>query len=222
MTETETLEAYLTTHSDPEPTHLAALDRDTHLQLTRPHMCSGHLQGRVLKMLVRMIRPHAVLELGTYSGYSAQCLAEGLLEPGATVHTIEVDDELEDFLRAHFAASPVGSHIRLHIGPAEQVLLQLGSEVKFQLVFIDANKRSYLDYYRLVLPHVSPGGFIVADNTLWGGKLTDGTSHDAQTRGIQAFNDAVAADTRVEKVMLPLRDGLTIIWLKPANLQENA
>lgn len=211
---TEQLEDYILRHIDAEPEHLYQLDRDTHIKLLYSRMCSGHLQGRLLKMLVRMINPRRILELGTFSGYSAQCLAEGLLAPDAQVHTIEIEDELEDFLRAHFAKSPVGSRIHLHIGDANDILSRLGGA--FDLVFVDANKRQYPEYYEMVLPHVAPGGFIIADNTLWDGKVADPTAkHDAQTEGIRRFNDMVAADPRVEKVIVPLRDGLTIIYKKP-------
>ena len=207
---TQELEDYILAHIDAEPEHLHQLDRDTHIQLLYSRMCSGHLQGRVLKMLVRMIRPKRVLELGTYSGYASQCLAEGLLDDDAIVHTIEVEDELEDFLREHFAKSPVGERIKLHIGDCNEIVPQLGGE--FDLVFIDANKRQYVNYFNLVIDHVKPGGFIIADNTLWDGKVTDPVEHhDAQTRGICAFNDLVADDPRVQRVILPLRDGLTII-----------
>lgn len=211
---TEQLEDYILRHIDAEPEHLYRLDRDTHIKLLYSRMCSGHLQGRLLKMLVRMVKPRCVLELGTFSGYSAQCLAEGLLDPDAELHTIEIEDELEDFLRAHFGQSPVGSRIHLHIGDANEILPRLGGE--FDLVFVDANKRQYPEYYEMVLPHVVPGGFIIADNTLWDGKVADPTAkHDAQTEGIRRFNDMVAADPRVEKVIVPLRDGLTIIYKKP-------
>ncbi len=210
----ESLEQYVLSHIDPEPDNLTALDRDTHLRLLYPHMCSGHLQGRLLKMLVRMINPRRVLELGTYSGYSALCLAEGLLHPEACVHTIEIEDEHEDFLREHFAQSPCGSRVHLHIGDAQTVLGELDGD--FDLAFVDANKRDYVKYYELLLPRIAPGGFIIADNTLWGGKVVDWGKHlDAQTAGILAFNDRVAADPRVEVVIIPLRDGLSIIRKLP-------
>ena len=210
---TEELEQYVAAHIDAEPPVLARLDRDTHLHLLYTGMCSGHIQGRLLKMLVRMVNPRRVLELGTYSGYSALCLAEGLLRPDAVVHTIEVDDELEDFITTHLAQAPWGHRVTLHVGDASTVLPML--EGDWDLVFIDANKRDYPDYYRMVLPRVRPGGFIVADNTLWYGKVAHGDEHhDAQTRGIMAFNDMVAADPAVEVAMVPLRDGLTIIHKK--------
>lgn len=211
---TEQLEDYILKHIDAEPDHLYRLDRDTHIKLLYSRMCSGHLQGRLLKMLVRMVKPRRILELGTFSGYSAQCMAEGLTDDEAQLHTIEIEDELEDFLREHFADSPYASRIHLHIGDAADILPKLGET--FDLVFIDANKRQYPEYYEMVLPHVAPGGFIIADNTLWDGKVADpGTKHDPQTDGIMRFNDMVAADTRVEKVIVPLRDGLTIIYKKP-------
>ena len=210
----EQLNDYILNHIDAEPEHLYRLERDTHLRLLYSRMCSGHLQGRLLKMLVRMAKPERILELGTFSGYSAQCLAEGLLSDDAQVHTIEIEDELEDFLRQHFADSPVGHRIHLHIGDARQILPQLN--LMFDLVFIDANKRHYPQYYELVLPWLTPGGFIIADNTLWDGKVAEPhTKIDPQTEGILSFNQMVAADPRVEKVIIPVRDGLTIIYKKP-------
>ena len=211
---TEQLNDYILNHIDAEPEHLYRLERDTHLRLLYSRMCSGHLQGRLLKMLVRMAKPERILELGTFSGYSAQCLAEGLLSADAQVHTIEIEDELEDFLRQHFADSPVGHRIHLHIGDASQILPQLN--LMFDLVFIDANKRHYPQYYELVLPWLTPGGFIIADNTLWDGKVAEPHAKiDPQTEGILSFNQMVAADPRVEKVIIPVRDGLTIIYKKP-------
>ena len=210
----EQLNDYILNHIDAEPEHLYRLERDTHLRLLYSRMCSGHLQGRLLKMLVRMAKPERILELGTFSGYSAQCLAEGLLSDDAQVHTIEIEDELEDFLRQHFADSPVGHRIHLHIGDACQILPQLN--LMFDLVFIDANKRHYPRYYELVLPWLTPGGFIIADNTLWDGKVAEPHAKiDPQTEGILSFNQMVAADPRVEKVIIPVRDGLTIIYKKP-------
>ena len=210
----EQLNDYILNHIDAEPEHLYRLERDTHLRLLYSRMCSGHLQGRLLKMLVRMAKPERILELGTFSGYSAQCLAEGLLSDDAQVHTIEIEDVLEDFLRQHFADSPVGHRIHLHIGDASQILPQLN--LMFDLVFIDANKRHYPQYYELVLPWLTPGGFIIADNTLWDGKVAEPHAKiDPQTEGILSFNQMVAADPRVEKVIIPVRDGLTIIYKKP-------
>lgn len=210
----EELEEYILSHIDAEGDALARLNRETHLFHLRPRMCSGHLQGRLLKMFVRMINPHNILELGTFTGYSALCLAEGLIAPNGELHTIEIDDELEDFIRNHFEASPFAERINLHIGDAREILPSLGKT--FDLVFMDANKREYCEYYDLVFPMLSPGGFIIADNTLWDGKVVDwGKKLDAQTEGILKFNDYIAQDKRVEKVIIPLRDGLTIIYKKP-------
>ena len=209
---TEELEEYILAHISPEGEMLRRLNRETHLYHLRPRMCSGHLQGRLLKMFVRVIAPKAILELGTFTGYSALCLAEGIA-PDGVVHTIEIDDELEDFIRAHFDASEYGSRIVLHIGDAEQIIPTL--DTRFDLVFIDANKRDYVAYYEMAMQVLNPGGFIIADNTLWDGKVVTCTEKiDAQTAGILAFNDHVAADDRVEVVIIPLRDGLTIIHKK--------
>lgn len=209
---TEELEEYILAHISPEGEMLRRLNRETHLYHLRPRMCSGHLQGRLLKMFVRMIAPKAILELGTFTGYSALCLAEGIA-PDGVVHTIEIDEELEDFIRAHFDALEYGSRIVLHIGDAEQIIPTL--DTRFDLVFIDANKRDYVAYYEMAMQVLNPGGFIIADNTLWDGKVVTCTEKiDAQTAGILAFNDHVAADDRVEVVIIPLRDGLTIIHKK--------
>ena len=209
----EELEDYILKHIDAEGETLYKLNRETHLYHLRPRMCSGHLQGRMLKMMVRMIRPQHILELGTFTGYSALCLAEGLADDSCRLDTIEIDDELEDFIRAHFDASPLSPRINLHIGDARDVLPTI--EGDFDLVFIDANKREYCQYYEMVFPRVASGGFIIADNTLWDGKVVDwGKKLDAQTEGILRFNDMIAADDRVEKVILPVRDGLTIIYKK--------
>ena len=209
----EELEDYILKHIDAEGDDLRRLNRETHLYHLRPRMCSGHLQGRMLKMMVRMIRPQHILELGTFTGYSALCLAEGLADDSCRLDTIEIDDELEDFIRAHFDASPLAPRIHLHIGDARDVLPTI--EGDFDLVFIDANKREYCQYYEMVFPRVASGGFIIADNTLWDGKVVDwGKKLDAQTEGILRFNDMIAADDRVEKVILPVRDGLTIIYKK--------
>ena len=209
----EELEEYILSHIDAEGKVLSDLNRATHLYHLRPRMCSGHLQGRMLKMFVRMIRPQRILELGTFTGYSALCLAEGLADDSCEVHTIEIDDELEDFIKSHFALSPLANRITLHIGDAREVLATINGD--FDLVFIDANKREYCEYYNLVFDRVRPGGFIIADNTLWDGKVVEwGKKLDAQTAGILQFNDMVAADERVEKVIVPIRDGLTMIHKK--------
>ena len=176
-------------------------------------MASGHLQGRMLKMLVRMIRPRRLLELGTFSGYSALSMAEGL-EDGAELHTVEVFDELEDFLRQWIGGSPWADRIHLHIGDALDIVPRM--DLVWDMVFVDADKRHYADYYRMLMPRIRPGGYLIADNTLWYGHVLEQhpRESDLQTRGIQAFNDMVAADPHVEKVILPLRDGLTVIRKK--------
>lgn len=205
-----TIDEYVESHIDAEPIHLAAIDRATNLRLVNGRMCSGHLQGRLLNMLTRMIRPKRALELGTFSGYSGICIAEAL-EPGCTLDTIEIDDELEEFIRKNISSSPAADRIRLHIGDAVR-LLKGAPPDSFDMIFMDADKRLYPEYYDLCLPILRSGGYIIADNTLWGGHVVDPSkSRDPQTRGIIEFNDTVAADPRVEKVMIPLRDGLTII-----------
>lgn len=197
---------YIEAHISAEPPRLQKLYRDTYLHRLYPRMCAGHVQGRLLKMLTAMVAPHRVLELGTFSGYSALCIAEGMT-PDGEVHTIEIDDESADSLRALFADSP-GAPITLHIGDALQVIPSLPGE--WDMVYIDANKRHYTEYYELLLPRVRQGGFILADNTLWAGKVASG-SHDAQTLGIERFNDLVARDPRVETAIIPIRDGLTLL-----------
>ena len=205
-----TLDEYILQHIDPEGDYLHALYRDTHLRLLYPRMASGHLQGRLLKMLVQMIRPQCALEIGTYSGYSALCIAEGL-PPEGVLHTFEINDEQEEFTRPWLEGSPYADRIHLHIGDALQEVPRLG--LTFDFAFVDGDKRRYVEYYEMVLSCLAPGGYILADNTLWDGHVLESHPHphDTQTLGIQAFNDLVAADPRVEKVILPLRDGLTII-----------
>lgn len=208
-----TLDEYILQHIDPEGEYLHALYRDTHLKLLYPRMASGHLQGRILTMLVRMIRPKQVLEIGTYSGYSALCIAEGLTE-GALLHTFEINDEQEDFTRPWLEGSSYADRIKFYIGNALECVPRLG--LTFDLAFIDGDKRKYVDYYEMVMSCLSPGGYILADNTLWDGHVLEEHPHasDLQTIGIKAFNDLVAQDNRVEKVILPLRDGLSIIRKK--------
>ncbi|ADQ79421.1 O-methyltransferase family 3 [Paludibacter propionicigenes WB4] len=206
------LDEYISNHSDAEPEYLAKINRATHVKLINPRMCSGHLQGRVLSMFCRMIQPNRILELGTFTGYSALCMAEALPE-GGVLHTIECDDELEDFILQNFAGSEYADKIQLHIGDALTEIEKLNET--FDLVFIDADKREYLDYYEAVLPKLRCGGYILADNTLWDGKVLKTVEpNDKQTIEIMRFNDFVATDPRVEKVILPLRDGLTLIRKK--------
>ena len=212
-----TLSEYIEQHSSPESTVLQQITRSTHLEVINPRMLSGHVQGRVLSMLSQMIRPKRILELGTFTGYSALCLAEGLTEDGRLI-TLEHNDEMENSIRRNFALSPLGEKIELVIGDAKEVLenFELGAVSDrgepFDLVFIDADKKEYCDYLDLVLPLVREGGWILADNTLWDGHIVDPAyDKDKQTVALRAFNDKVAQDERLEKVILPLRDGLTII-----------
>lgn len=209
------LEEYIEQHSSPENEVLSAINRDTNIHILNPHMLSGQVQGRVLSFLSQMIRPKRILELGTFTGYSALCLAEGLAQDGELI-TIEHNDELEDTIRHNLALSPLGSKIRLVIGDAKEVLNTLNSQHStFDLIFIDADKREYAEYLDLVYPLVVPGGWILADNTLWDGHIIDSAyDRDKQTLGLRAFNDKVAADPRFEQVILPLRDGLTLIHKK--------
>ena len=205
-----TLNDYIEAHIDAEPEYLHQLERATNIHLINGRMCSGHLQGRVLKMLTEMINPKRVLELGTFSGYSALCMAEGLAND-AVLDTVEADDELEDFIRSAFASSPHGHKIRLHIGDAMNFAEHADKDA-YDMVFMDADKRRYPEYYEAVKPIVRTGGYIIADNTLWDGHVVEEDySKDPQTSAIKRFNDLVARDRDVEKVILPLRDGLTII-----------
>ena len=212
MTHHEAIEAYILQHMDEESDYLKALYRQAHLKLINPRMTSGHLQGRLLKMLVQLARPQRVLEIGTFAGYSALCMAEGLGE-GSLLHTYEIDDELEDFTRPWIEGSPHGDKVCFHIGNALEEVPQLG-EV-FDFVFMDGDKRQYMEYYEMILQHTSPGALILADNTLWDGHVVDKAYlNDRQTVAINEFNAFVAADKRVEKLILPLRDGLTMIRKK--------
>ena len=215
-----TLSEYIEQHSSPESPVLKQITRSTHLEVINPRMLSGHVQGRVLSMISQMIRPKRILELGTFTGYSALCLAEGLTEDGKLI-TIEHNDEMEDSIRRNLALSPLGEKIELVIGDAKEELRRLGErrEAKgaelFDLVFIDADKKEYCDYLDLVLPLMRDGGWILADNTLWDGHIVEASyDKDKQTLALRAFNDKVAQDERLEKVILPLRDGLTIIRVR--------
>lgn len=212
----EKLEVYIERSSTKEPPFLSELRRDAYIHLLQPRMLSGHLQGRLLKLLVALSKPRNILEIGTYSGYSTLCLAEGLdaIDPSGKgkVYTIEVSDEMEDFIRRVFSKAPHGKRIELIIGQAEEVIPSLVSQTPFDFVYIDANKRHYLRYFELLIESLPSGAFILADNTLWDGKvLEEPTPQDAQTQGILAFNKKVAQDSRIETVMLPLRDGLTLM-----------
>lgn len=204
-----TLDEYISLHTTPENEALQAITRDTHVHILNPHMLSGHVQGRALSMISHMIRPKRILELGTFTGYSALCLAEGLAKDGQLV-TIEHNDELEETIRRNLSRSPLSDRIDLRIGDCKLVIGGLDSP--YDLVFIDADKREYCTYLDLVYPLVPVGGFILADNTLWDGHIIDAAyDKDKQTLGLRAFNDRLAADERFEQVILPLRDGLTLI-----------
>lgn len=215
-----TLQEYIEQHSSPENEVLATITRNTYNHVLNAHMLSGQVQGRVLSMLSHMIRPKRILELGTFTGYSALCLAEGLAADGRLI-TIEHNDELEETIRKNMSLSPLEEKIELIIGDAKDVLdrfaqrqktATLKGESLFDLIFIDADKREYCAYLDLVLPLVAEGGFILADNTLWDGHIVDPNyDKDKQTLGLRAFNEKVAADERLEQVILPLRDGLTLI-----------
>ena len=210
-----TLDEYISAHSSPENAVLEAITRDTYVHVLNPHMLSGHVQGRVLSMISHMIRPKRILELGTFTGYSALCLAEGLAEGGKLV-TIEHNDELEETIRRNLSRSSLSEKIELVIGDAKEILsdLTFGAHNKenFELVFIDADKREYCAYLDLVYPLVPVGGFILADNTLWDGHIIDPAyDKDKQTLGLRAFNEKLKEDDRFEQVILPLRDGLTLI-----------
>ncbi|MDR1719661.1 MAG: O-methyltransferase [Dysgonamonadaceae bacterium] len=204
------IDKYILTHIDKEGELLSELYREAHVKLVRPRMISGHLQGRILKMFCRMVAPKRILETGTYTGYATLCMAEALPDDGV-IHTIEINDEMEDFIREQFDRSEHRKKIVLHIGDALSIIPNL--EDTFDLAFIDADKREYCRYYDLIFDKVRPGGIIIADNTLWNGKVLAGIPHaDAQTAGILRFNEKIAADKRIEKVIIPVRDGLTIIY----------
>lgn len=206
------LEQYIRAHIEPESDYLHRLWRETNIRTVHGRMASGHLQGRLLKLLVMMMRPRNILEVGTFSGYSALCMAEGL-DPDGRVWTFEINDEMEDFTRPWIEGSPVGNRVNFIIGDANVLAPQLG--ITFDMAFLDGDKRTYLETYETVLPLLRPGGFILADNTLWDGHVVDPEyDRDRQTQGIEHFNDFIAADVRVENVILPLRDGLTMIRKK--------
>lgn len=209
MTETELIDKYICQHIEPEGDYLYRLYRATNIHTIHGRMASGHIQGRLLKMLVQMIRPKNILEVGTFSGYSAICMAEGLA-PGGRVWTYEINDEMEDFTRPWIEGSPVADRIEFRIGDANVEAPRLG--IEFDMAFVDGDKRTYRQTYDTLLPIIRSGGYIIADNTLWDGHVVDPAyDHDSQTRGIETFNDYIANDDRVEKVILPIRDGLTII-----------
>lgn len=209
MKETDAIEDYILSHIDKESDYLQRLYRDTCVNLLRPRMASGHIQGRMLKMFVEMIRPENILEIGTYSGYSALCMAEGLGEKGH-LYTLETNDEQEDFTRPWIEGSAFAQKIDFIIGDALDVVPKM--DIMFDMAFIDGDKRHYIEYFEVVMKKLNKGGYILADNTLWDGHvLSTPPESDKQTWGIMDFNDYITNDPRIEKVILPLRDGLTVI-----------
>ena len=210
----ENLEQYILENSSPEEELMHSLERETYLRVINPRMISGHLQGKFLEMLVRMLRPRRVLEIGTFTGYSALSIARGL-EEGALLDTIEVDDELEDIAAKYFEASEYGSRIRQHIGSALDIVPRLGE--CYDMVFIDGDKREYPAYYNMLMDggYVKSGSFMLADNILWYGKVAQPIAHnDKHTEAIVEFNRMVVADSRVDSVIIPIRDGINLIRVK--------
>lgn len=209
MTDQVLLDHYILKHTSPEEDYLHELDRETHLKVLGSRMLSGHLQGQILGMISCMVKPRCILEIGTFTGYSALCLAKGLAA-GGQLHTIEVDDELESIAKKYFLKSGMSDRIVQHIGDARQIIPAISES--FDLVFLDADKREYCDYYRLVFDRIPVGGFLLADNVLWDGKVADpDASGEDQTRGILRFNEMVQNDTRVKNVILPVRDGIMLV-----------
>lgn len=202
------LENYIEQHSEKEPELLAALNKETYQKVLLPRMLSGHFQGRVLSMLSKLIRPVNILEIGTYTGYSALCLCEGMQENG-TLHTIDIKEELVDFQRKHFDKSPWGNQIVQHLGEAIDIIPTL--DMQFDLVFIDADKENYINYFELIVPKMNKGGIILSDNVLWSGKVLEPLQpNDLSTKIILEYNQLLKNDPRVETVLLPIRDGLTV------------
>jgi caffeoyl-CoA O-methyltransferase len=205
------LEQYIAEHTSPEDPVLDDLYRQTHIRFTNPNMVSGHLQGKLLELISRMIQPEDILEIGTFTGYSAICLAKGLQQGGRLI-TIEQNDELSSFAHSYFKRAGVDSKIIQMTGNALKIIPGLNSI--FDLVFIDGDKREYIDYYRMVIGKVRPGGFIIADNVLWGGQVTDKEITDPQARGIIEFNEMIMGEKNIEVIILPVRDGLMLIMKK--------
>ncbi|MDA9072098.1 O-methyltransferase [bacterium] len=201
------LDEYVIQHTSKESELLYDLHRETYLKVLQPRMLSGHFQGRVLSMISKMIRPERILELGTYTGYSALCLAEGLSKNGK-LHTIDKNEELEDFVQGFIDRSPFQNNIQQHIGNALEIIPQLKED--WDIVFIDADKENYINYYDLLLPNLKSGCYILADNILWSGKVVDETAQDKDTELLREFNKRMTEDSRVENVLLPIRDGIQI------------
>lgn len=203
------LASYVENHSQAESELLKKVNRETHLEVLRPRMLSGHLQGRVLSILSKMIAPKAILEIGTYTGYSALCMAEGL-QKGGKIITIDKNEELESRVKSYFEESDYSNQIEFRVGDAMDIIPSLTS--KFDLIFIDADKTNYLNYYKLVIERLVPGAFIIADNVLWSGKVVQSLEEDDDdTKALIEFNNVVQKDNRVENVLFPIRDGLMII-----------
>lgn len=206
------LDDYVTQHSQDEPELLAQLNRETHLKILQPRMLSGHFQGRVLSMLSKIIHPTNILEIGTYTGYATLCLAEGLAENG-TIDTIDVNEELVDFQRKYFDRSQWSNQIVQHLSPALDIMPALGK--KYDLVFIDADKDNYINYFHAIVPMMNKGGIILSDNVLWSGKVVEEVkSNDRTTKLLMEYNQLLKNDPRVETVLLPIRDGLTVSRVK--------
>jgi predicted O-methyltransferase YrrM len=202
------LEDYIANHSQKEPELLKALDKETYQKILLPRMLSGHFQGRVLSMLSKLISPLNILEIGTYTGYSALCLCEGMKEHGV-LHTIDIKEELVDFQRKYFDKSPWGNQIKQHLGEAIAIIPTL--DLKFDLVFIDADKENYIHYFELIVPKMNQGGIILSDNVLWSGKVLEPLQkNDLSTKILLEYNQMLIDDPRVETVLLPIRDGLTV------------
>jgi predicted O-methyltransferase YrrM len=208
----EAIDQYILQHSAKEPEFLAKLNRETNQKILQPRMLSGNYQGRILSLISKIIAPKSILEIGTYTGYSALCLAEGLTKDGL-LHTIDINEELYDFQQKYFQASKYNDKIKQYIGDALEIIPQINT--KFDLVFIDANKSNYPDYFKLIIEKMNPGGVILSDNVLWSGKVVEPVkSDDESTQALLKYNKMLAGDERVETVILPIRDGLTLSRVK--------
>lgn len=201
------IESYSAAHTSPEGSLLSRISRDTHLEVLQPRMLSGHVQGRLLSLFSKMISPKSILEIGTYTGYSALCLAEGLTAHGELI-TIDHNIELTDRVKSYFAESNFSSQLKLVEGDAIEIIPELNRT--WDLVFIDADKENYLNYYNLTVPHLNKGGLIIADNVLWSGKVIDPTANDADTKALREFNRVILEDSQMEVILLPVRDGLMV------------
>jgi len=208
---TKKLDQYITEHSTPEDLILEDLYRQTHIKFVNPNMVSGHLQGKFLEMISKMISPENILEIGTYTGYSAICLAKGLKQEGKLI-TIEINDELTDFAHKYIIEAGAAGSVTQLTGNALEIIP--GLDLMFDLVYIDGDKREYVDYYKVVIDKVKPGGFIIADNVLWGGKVLEKETSDPQAKGVIQFNEMISKEKNIEQVIIPLRDGLMLIRKK--------